>query len=397
MFGKEEKITVDRAKLPLRIAGFVLALIVAAVAFSKAITNLGIHEEGYYDIQPAADKEAPYYFSGVEYVYHITGKNPGEMRSLNKLVTEEYSSILSRAYKLLSADEVFEDYRNIAYIDQHRGEKVYISEELFDILKDAYVKTKEQKGFNMFAGALYAEWRGIIYSYDHESYDPINNDDEALRIEKIAEMTRDLSNFELLLDEGEKSVIFNVSGEYMQMMKELETDSPVLDLNLMKYAYELEMVRAHMEAKGYTAGMLSSGNGLLSGEKLLVINMEDVAMKYPVYDRRDSEVYKFQDVQMDGKFSLAAFHAFPMTEADLSSYVIKDEEGKEHLRNMYFDVQTGFHTEMIGMDYCFALSSCITDAAYANLCINTAKTEEEYKSYIHFDHSMKRITATEFD
>ena len=394
---EQETIVISNKHLPLRIALFVAALALAIFAFSKAITNLGIHEEGYYTIQAASDKEAANYTSGIELSYHIKGESVGEMRELYRGVTNEYTSILARAYKLLDNTASYEGYNNLAYIYQHQGEKIVLSEELFDILDDAYKKTLEQRGFNMFAGALYKEWSDVVYSYDHEEIDPSVNEEEASRIAKIAALVNDLSNFELVLDKAETPVIFNVSGEYEEAAEQLGIEVPALDLNLMKYAYMMEMIRAHFEAAGLTDGILTSDNGLLSGQYSLVINMEDVAMKYPVYDRRDGVVYKFQDANMDGKFSLAAFHAFPMTEADLSSYVIKDEEGKEHLRNMYFDVQTGFHTEMIDMDYCFALSSCITDAAYANLCINTAKTEDEYMSYTHFDHSMKRITATEFD
>ncbi len=396
---EQETIVISNKHLPLRIALFVAALALAIFAFSKAITNLGIHEEGYYTIQAASDKEAANYTSGIELSYHIKGESVGEMRELYKGVTNEYTSILARAYKLLDNTASYEGYNNLAYIYQHQGEKIVLSEELFGILDDAYKKTLEQRGFNMFAGALYKEWSDIVYSYDHEEIDPSVNEEEASRIAKIAALVNDLSNFELVLDKAEKSVIFKVSDEYEEAAEQLGIEVPALDLNLMKYAYMMEMIRAHFEAAGLTDGILTSDNGLLSGQYSLVINMEDVSLSYPVYGLDDDgKVYKMTDDGMDGKFSLAAFRSFPMTDEDLSAYTVTDADGNVHYRHMYFSVKTGFHTEMISMDYCFALSRSITDAAYANLCINSVETYEEMKKDNKLaDHLIRRVTETRFE
>ena len=394
---KEEKIEVSDKHVGLRLALFLIAMGLAVYFFTNAVTNMGIHEEGYYVITPGTDKETPNYSSGVEFTYHITGEKPAEMRELNKLVTQEYSAVLARAYKLLSSSEVFEEYRNIAYIDGHRGEKIVLSDELYSVLKDAYDKTEDQKGFNMFAGALYSEWESIVYAYNREECDPLFNDEEASRIEKIASQTKDLSNFGLVFDDAEKSVVFTVSDRYEELLEELGIEAPVLDLNLMKYAYELETVRAHMEAKGLTAGILTSDNGLLSGGQSLVLNMEDVPMSYPIYEWTGEEVRETRHFDMEGKFSLAVFRAFPLSENDLSAYVLKDSEGKAHFRNMYFDVDTGLHTEMINCDYCFALSRHITDAAYANLRINSAWTAEEFREMQKADNIIKRLISSEFE
>ena len=378
IFGnKQQVVKVSTKHIPLRIAAFILALITAFIAFSYALTNMGIHEEGYYTIEPTTDKQTPNYMSGVDFTYHIKGASTAEMRQLNKAVTAEYSSILQFAYKTLNEDELFEGYNNIACINQNQGIELEVSDELFAILSDAFVKTNAGLGYNMFAGALYAEWENIIYSYDHEAVDPLNNEEETQRIAKIVSMTNDTDNFDLILDKEKKTVKFTVSDAYKEMMKELEIDVPVLDLNLLKYAYEMEAVRADLEAKGYTDGILTSDSGLLSGQHSLIINMEDVGSKYPLYELENGSVVIKTEQKEDTKCCMAAYRAFPMDENDLSAYTITDSEGTVHYRNMYFDTRTGYGTDLMQCEYVFGVSRDLVKAAYALIIRQACSSDEE--------------------
>ena len=386
MFGKkEEVIKVSEKHVPLRIAGFILALAVAIVSFSYALTHMGIHEEGYYDVEAAPDNEAVNYASGMVFNYHITGNNANEMRQLYKNVSAEYSTVLKRAYKLLDNENLYDGYINIAYINEHQGEKITVSDELFYVLSNAYVLTLTNHGFNMFAGPLYKEWESIIYSEDSLNYDPLNNENEEERIREIAELVNDFSNFEFSFNKADNTITYKVSDEYIKRAKELEIDVPALDLNLMKHAYMLELIRRDLTDNGYTNGVLLSNRGLLSGYYTLMVNMEKTDIHYPVYIYDEGKITEAENPYVTKDSCFAAFRAFPMDENDLSAYIITDSDGKQHLRNMFFNVKTGFHSDFYKTHCCFAPVDGIVNAAFSNLVYSSVASIEELSDLSIYD------------
>ena len=161
---KENKITngkYDRTKLIIRITAFALALIVAALAFAYLLTHLGAYEVGYNIVEPDGIKDIPHYEEGIMFSYYLNDTQTN-MKTQMKTLKTLYSDNLSKIYILLDPIRSYTGYNNIYKINTHLDEDIIVTGELYNILLDAYEKTKEQKGYNMFAGALFSIWTNIL-------------------------------------------------------------------------------------------------------------------------------------------------------------------------------------------------------------------------------------------
>ncbi len=147
----------------------------------------------------------------------------------------------------------------------------------------------------------------------------------------------------------------------------------------------LELMRRDLTDKGYTNGILLSNRGLLSGYYTLMVNMEKTDIQYPVYIYNDGKITEAQNPYVTKDSVFAAFRAFPMDENDLSAYTITDSDGKMHLRNMFFNVKTGFHSDFYKTHCCFAPSDEIVNAAFSNLVYSSVSSVEEIPDLSIYD------------
>lgn len=259
---KQESITPKSDHLWLRVIGFVLALTVAVGSFAYGVMGIGRKESGYQNIEAEPDEEAVMYAKGVTFQYYFAGSSD-EIKMSIKELGAAYSPALLRLYKLLDPETEYTGFANIATLNAHIGEDVAVGEELYRVLLDAKEKTLEQKGYNMFAGAFYRAWQDIRYLGDPENYDPLRNDTERERLKRLQEASSDLSNFDLVPVDGEKYVVrLEVSESYRALLRELEQEGPVLDLNLLHDAYELQLLGEILEKAGYHDGYITTSGGV---------------------------------------------------------------------------------------------------------------------------------------
>ena len=277
---------ITKKNLWIRAIAFVLVGLIAIGAFVLTFLNLGGYEEGYNQVKGSTNKDVPLYETGISFYYYLSGSNMDMKQTMNYLKAE-YTNVLSRLYVLIDSKHDYLGYTNIYTLNNNLGTEYQVSEELYDILYDAYERTLENDGYNMFAGALYSEWYEILILSEFEEFDPLNNDKENERIKKIQEMVSDLSNFELKFrNDGNKYVTFNCSKEYLDFIKEYELESfPIIDLNLLSDAYKIEYLSSHFKKIGFTDGYITSSSGLIH-----VINENGINTVCSLYGRNDDGI-----------------------------------------------------------------------------------------------------------
>ena len=249
-------------QLWLRIAAFILAFAAAVFFFTRGVSQFGTKEEGYQTVVGSEDEEAPFYQSGIRLRYYFTGSSNEIKRELQR-VTLSYSAALKRAYKLLDAQNEYPAFNNLASVNHASGEWVELDAELIAVLRDALERTGEGKGYSLFAGPVYSEWNSILTLSNPEDFDPTQNADTA---ERLGALTK---RFENRLELSDTTARLSIDPELARTLSELESAAPVLDLNVLHDAYELELVAAALERDGFTHGYLSSDSGLtlsLSGQ-----------------------------------------------------------------------------------------------------------------------------------
>ncbi len=257
-----DEIEVSDKHVPLRIALFAMAFILAVTAFAFAVTGLGHKDAGYYTITADPNDASPLYASGVSLRYYCDGESES-IKAILRELEQLYGAALLESYQALNATDATPTGDNLAALNRNVGQPVSVSPALYAVLLDALEKTGENEGYSLFAGPLYAEWTTLRYLENAEDFDPLHNPDEAERLARLAALAADQSLYSLrVVDEASCTLQLDVDARVLQTLSELELDAPILDLNLLHDAYELRLVAQALVGAGYDSGYLSADSGL---------------------------------------------------------------------------------------------------------------------------------------
>jgi len=365
----DEQYTVNTSHLGLRLAGFIIAAVVMAAAFSFAIVQIGHKEPGYYEIEAEATDEAPLYRNGFHFVYYLDGGSKEIKLKLNTL-EELYASVLLRSYKLLDTENTYEGFANLATLNQSLGEEIAVGGELLAILQDAWEKTLEARGMNLFAGALLNEWDSILALDDISEFDPATHGDIAERIRILAQETADLSHFSFEASPDTGKVRVTVSQEYLDFLQENEYGGQILTAGRLADAYRLALIKETLEAQGFTNGYLYTDSGLtlsLSGHE------EGV---YVLYGYEDGEVVSDAEIKGGANSACSFLRTFPMTEGEFMYHAA----GEGRFYHPYFVMNRGDFADILLSSCVVSYEGDIVGACYENIALYNLTSREEIES-----------------
>ncbi len=234
---------------------FFLFFAVAVFFITRAVWLIVHKEPGWYTIDADADENVPYYSSGIEFKYCMTGSS-NEITIKLKEVKSAYENSLKTVYKLTDPVNKYENVSNIASINQKRGEDVKISDELFSILSEA--SDSKGEGYSPTDGVFVHIRDSLIYSEEH------NRESEEAFSSMISDL-RDVPDggVTLTLDEKNGTARLDVTPEMKAFLDKYElNDCPLLDLGALRRAFILRYVADEMEKQGYRNGNLTSDDGL---------------------------------------------------------------------------------------------------------------------------------------
>lgn len=372
---KEHRMS-ERSRMIIRAIGFILALGIAIFAFTRGAVGIGRKSSGYQLVQTDPDEEAVLFASDFEFRYYLEGTS-NEIKQALKELQSVYSPTLCRYYKLLDSEHEYTGYSNLATLNAHIGEDVCVNAELLEILKDAYAKTLEAQGFNMFAGAYYKHWDSILMLEEPMDFDPLVNADEAHRLETLADMTSDLSHFAFrVVDEAKGTVRIDVDDEYMAMLREQEESTAIVDMNLLREAYILDGVADSLTDKGYTQGYLGSAHGVI------VSLPESVGGQYVLYGYDGDAITIDGTIDKQPGSAYCTFRNFAVSAEELRYYDIR-VGGRIRLRSPFPIVDKSFFNSCIGATYAIADSGHAADAAYMCCRLNHTSSAEDAQAIVN--------------
>ena len=373
----------EYSKKQLIIRGILSAVffIAAIVIGVRAVQKLTKKDPGIYVIDAQIDKSANLYASGIKLSYYLDGKS-SDIRTNEKAISQIYSIALARAYKLTDPYNEYEGYLNLCTINKSKGSDVKISQELYDILKDAYDKTKENKGYSMFAGPYYEHFNEIIYSDDSVEFDPAVNEEESERLNALLDETLDLNNFTLDLSQ-EKTVNFSVSKSYEDFLKDNEEKDAAIDLNLLREAYMVRIVSDALTSAGYTKGLITTQSGI-------IIDLGSYERGgYTLYAMEGGEIATKKVVELKPGTSMSGMVSFAL-QGDLRGYSEIKKGSDTIYRSPYVLLkENGLYT-MVKSSYVAIDSLDILKAVYANIVLASCDSKDAAKS------NMNELGITEY-
>ena len=324
----------EKRKTVIIIALLVIAAIAGVYAMFAMLERAAHRDPGYYKLEAPKSDEAPIYAHNYTFEHYFEGESLAikyAVESCSKL----YGDALIRIYKLTDAKNQYENCKNIAYLNAHRGEEVELEKELFDILTSAYELTQSGE-FNMFAGALNGAWNDIIYSDAPEEFDPLVNEAQNRRISLAVESAVSVPYFTFdIVDEANRIIKFDTTMGYKSFAEAADLGETVIDLGLLRDAFVIDAVCALMEQQGYDNGYMTS----VSGVTKALSNMSSKEHEYVSYGLANGRAVQAFSLPMLKGSACCTLRSFGL-EGELGYYTLKTEDG-ELLRSPNYSIRTG--------------------------------------------------------
>lgn len=370
---EREEIEVSDKHVPLRIAAFALAFIVAVGAFAMAVTGIAHKDPGYYSINADPNDAAPRYVNSAALRYYCDGES-NSIKAVLRAIQPVYNAALLESFELLDCEEEYVGVINLATLNANPGQDIRLDPRLYDALLDAYDRTLEQEGYSVFAGPLYKEWTTLLYLEDATDFDALNDPDEAARLETLADLAQDLSLCTLtVVDAESRTVRFDVDEKVTATLAALELDAPVLDLNILRDAYQLEMTAAALVEQGFDSGYLSADSG--------------VSLALPGLKRGEFRLYGLTEegtspagaMAADGGTAASLFHVFAYDDTRAGFYTVEGPEGTVY-RHPYVPA-SGVTGDKLRSSLVLDPAGSAVEAVYTNLRLNGFETLRETKNF----------------
>ena len=353
-----------------------ILMAISITAFSHGFINMGMKDPGYYAIETEPLEDALDYARGYSFVYYLDGNND-EIKLMGRTLKSAYSSALSRLFKLTDPAQQYDGFVNLAALNANLGQEMEISEELYGILTDALAKTREQKGYHLFAGALNTLWEDILVLTEPEEFDPALNEDMRLRLEGLGQKTKDLSNFnlELKAENGKYTCCLTVSADYLSYLEEQECAPVILDLGALRESYVLSAVAKVMEEAGYTQGYLTAASGLI-----LNLSGHTGEAFYQLYDLTADGAQKVASIPMDKGSAFCMARTFPLTDPELGYYTVKNQ-GQTLYRHPLIPAD-GVYRDLLNTASGIAPQGDIVAAKYACITMFDCENWEQLREFV---------------
>ncbi len=296
---------------------FIVAFVVAIIAFAKGVLSMGEKKPGFYQVEAAPSDSAPMYSAGMSLTYYFEGDSVDIRRQMDELKVL-YSTTLEHAWKLFDANKEYDELANIATINHHPEEWIAIDDKLCHVLQDALARSRKKLGYAVNAGPLYAIYNGILYAEDALENEEMYLQSLAEPRKALEESALDPDAF-LSIENGRARL--SIDSKVAKAMQDAEIENGVIDLNLLHDAYIVQMLVQVLEEEGWNNGYVHCSSGLtvmLSGYQAGgTMDIVGYAKGMPA---------KLAEIPMAGGMAVSRFKAFGEN-GEAGYYVREKPEG----------------------------------------------------------------------
>ena len=337
-----------------------IIIAVMLLAIGLGFIGYGVHamlneQGGWTQIQPTSPS-AQSVESELVLLYDLgaSGRSPN---AEHKALATRYTQLCRDAYRIFTADEAFDDVKNLYDVNRNVGEAVTVDPALYGALEK--VDAAGKAGRFLFAAPFYKTYNHLLSAVDDviaAKYDPMKSEETAARFATLAGFTADESQVSLELL-GNNAVRLTVSDAYLAFAQEQGIETFV-DLGWAMNAFVVDYLADTLTREGYTYGTLSSLDGFIR-----VLDKRDTAYSYNLYGLVDNTICNAARLDYTGGRSIVFLRSFPMTDQDSRYYVYKTGE-RIH---PYVDVADGLCKSALDSLVAYTVPGSTTDGCAAVL------------------------------
>ena len=303
------RIELSESNIKLRWVGIILLLAIGVVSIFIGLTSMLNTEPGWQTVE-VSTKEAN---CGGDFTLQYDFSQAGSGASMAyKQLTNVYSEAAVRAYKLFSSAVREDGLENIAYLNDHPNEPVWVEKELYEALSLLSAYDSRQ----VFLAPIVVEYNRVFLCENEEEavlYAPTRDGETVAWLRELGRFVSDPEMIRLELI-GEEQVQLTVAQEYLDFVRENEIET-LFDLGWMKNAFVADFLAAVLEKNGYIHGNLTSFDGFTR-------NLDDRGTEYAfnLFDRKENEVNLPAAMHYDAPLAIVSLRSYPMGEQDRWHY-----------------------------------------------------------------------------
>ncbi len=338
-----EKIELNEKNVKLRFIIFIISIVALIVSAIFIVVGTVKKDSGWTEVlaSPKTDINSDDDF----YLYYRLGTSGNNVNAELKGLSDTYTTYLEKSYILLNEYKEYDNYKNLAYINNHPNEEVEVDEFLYNSIKEIL---KENNRL-LYSGLLVEYYDSLILA---DSYDtalklnPYKNEDKKLIVNELANYINDSNLINLELKDNYK-IKLNVSDELLSFAEDNEY-SLFLSFSYLKNAFIIDYVSDALIKNNYIYGNLSSYDGYFKN----LNNDNNLLYDFNIIDINGKAPQVLGAFRTNKQVSIVSFRDFKYYVNDLTRYY-EFEDSKTI--NYYIDLKTGMpkasKTAIVGYDY----------------------------------------------
>ncbi len=295
-----EKIEVDDTNRKRRLIVAALFLALGAVAIAYGFFLLVAGEKGWREVDAVTSDLS----CAGDFTLYYNVSSAAENRSLSAL----YGQAAQTAFRLFTADTVYEDSYNVASLSRHPNEPLEVDPALYNAFS-LLQQSGRREPFLAPAARLFDDITLVGGDYLAAQLDPWENSGQAAYFAQIAAYARDPQsvNLELL---GNDRVCLRVSEEYRRFAEENGIEV-FFDFGWMKNAFITDYLAQTLLEQGYTGGVLASYDGYSRS-----LSPEGVSYSLAIFHREGDSVRQAAALAYEGPTAAVSLRDYALTEGD---------------------------------------------------------------------------------
>lgn len=303
------RIELSESNIKLRWIGIILLLAIGVVSIFIGLTSMLNTEPGWQTVE-VSTKEAN---CGGDFTLQYDFSQAGSGASMAyKQLTNVYSEAAVKGYKLFSSAVREDGLENIAYLNDHPNEPVWVEKELYEALSLLSAYDSRQ----VFLAPMVVEYNRVFLCENEEEavlYAPTRDGETVTWLQELGQFVSDPEIIRLDLI-GEEQVQLTVAQEYLDFARENEIET-LLDLGWMKNAFVADYLAAVLAENGYIHGNLTSFDGFTR-------NLDDRGTEYAfnLFDRKENGVNLPAAMHYDAPLAMVSLRSYPMGQQDRWHY-----------------------------------------------------------------------------
>ena len=308
---KKEKteLEVSEQHVGLRIALAAGFLVLGLGAFAFFLIQLISDDPGWQTIE-VSDKS--FMEAGEVTLNYNLGQGDRSATEEKRVLQSDYSSALSRVYKLFDARRTHEGLINLEYINRHPGEVLTVDSDLY-----AAFALLEAHGSRMaYLAPVQAQYRNLFSCTDDQNaatFDPRRSEEARALTDQLVAFANHPESIRMELL-GSNQLRLTVSEEYLAFAAEHEIDI-LVDFSWLTNAFVVDAVADELMAKGYTRGYLTSYDGYTR-----YLDAESNTYTIRIFDRVGKEIFPAATAECAGVKSLVNLRDYPLDTATAADY-----------------------------------------------------------------------------